>query len=194
MGAGTVRMTMKISRRFSAVGLASLLGLAAAMAEPVPTLVPMPPIPNSGPEVPFPLKEQIPVPWEKIEGTWEVPNSHPRTAYGFDLQKKQECDGQPILRILSVDEDTGRVLARGFGLSREAGMLIRGVMKDDDGDGPGASSIVIVRAFTESGSLKVLLTVRSLTDRNGKAWHYVLRRVADLPLAAPDLTAPCDGI
>ena len=122
-----------------------------------------------GPEVPFPMSEQVPFPWISVEGVWSACDGDARSIYGFEIKASPE--GQRSLLIQQVDILTGAILAEGvgqLGINESVSAVMRGERT--------APYVVVIRAYLDASALKVVLTKRPLTkpDRGGK--HYVLER------------------
>jgi hypothetical protein len=144
-------------------------------------LLPAVAVRDDGPEVPFPLDEQVIFPWESVQGTWDVKSDRPATRYSLEV--RSESGGQKALRILEVDLSTCALSAvgSGFSLSPKA---VRGVMLQQIVFNEQRAYIVIIRAFQHGKQLEMVLTKRSLSDPERDVSHFMLSKQSDLPLRA----------
>ena len=135
------------------------------------------PEPPRGPEVPFPLSEQIAVPWKVIEGLWVAEDESLQTVYR--IEAGPICQEKRAVHIHELDPSTGRTIASAVGILRESQMLIQSEMTGRDSEGVQRYQ-VLLRAFQDGDQSRLVLTIRSLETPARDFRHLVLRRVSDL--------------
>lgn len=133
--------------------------------------------PPRGPEVPFPLSEQIAVPWKVIEGLWVAEDETLATVYR--IEAGPVCQETRVIHIHEVDPSTGRTIASAAGVLRESQMLIQSEMTGRYSEGS-QRYLAVLRAFQDGDQSRLVLTLRSLETPARDLRHLVLRRVSDL--------------
>jgi hypothetical protein len=140
----------------------------------------IPSLPTFGPEVVFPLKAQMPFPWNSIEGTWLAQSGNFNAIYSFKIQSNAQHSR--ILTVLHLDPGSHRVLAQGIGLTGDDPRVVRAGMVSQ-----GGTYWLMIRAFQDgrpghANEVVTLLTIRPYDAASEDELHVVLKKVSDSPL------------
>jgi hypothetical protein len=133
---------------------------------------------SHGHDVPFPLSDEIPFPWNSIEGTWRAEDSNLGVSFSFAVETSSE--GYKVLRVQMVNLAKNRVIAQGAGFVDQGERAVSAVIK-----GLGHTYIVKVRAFKDDqGQQMTVLTIRPLVPGSTPAAEedeYLLKKVSRVP-------------
>ena len=134
-----------------------------------------------GPEVPFPLSDELPFPWQTIEGTWVATTADAELE--FELQVQVDEGGRQILRVLQLDPADGTVIAEGLGISVGDREIVRAAMS-----GASGNFMIFVASVKNPDVLNpvpvTMLTLRSFGDINGAVpqdTQVIIEKVLDKP-------------
>ena len=146
----------------------------------------IPSLPTFGPEVVFPLKAQMPFPWNSIEGTWLAQSGNFNALYSFKIQSNAQHSR--ILTVVHLDPGSHRVLAQGIGLTGDDPRVVRAGMVSQ-----GGTYWLMIRAFQDgrpghANEVVTLLTIRPYNAANEDELHVVLKKVSDSPLNNTGIT------
>ena len=137
----------------------------------------------AGPEVPFPLKIQMPFHWETIEGVYEAKGPGIDALFSFKTQSDLQ-NGRTLV-VHQLDPETKVVLAQGLGLTAGDDMRnVRVAMTSKQG----GRYWMTIRAFKQSGGhqneIATVLTIKSFTGRFDES-NIVACKISEAPYADP---------
>jgi hypothetical protein len=138
---------------------------------------------DEGGEVPFPFGNEARFPWSTIEGTYFAQSDDYEAYFSFEVV--DDAVGEPHLKVLHYENDTGREFGEGGGFAQSDARVVRAAMRARNG----LSYLIFVRSFNnvyiegQSVSHATVLTIRSFRgELNQKDWHFLLKKISNRPL------------
>lgn len=169
----------------ASVTVAAHLGTASTpnpIVDPPPDL---PPFDRDGGEDPWPLGEECPFPWEKMNGLWKTMGLEHPMYIQFKVLGKTGKGGQ--LFSISVLNEDHELVAKGRGFANQGDRVVRAAVRSLKDVAPATHDWAILRTFSRDGANRLCaedsqvtaLTLRSLQaePREAKDRHYELEKV-----------------